>query len=133
VDERLPVPVAECVRPQRRHLCQQAHDLRGTRVNVVDLSRIRIEAAQRTHRGRQHCHRMGVVAEALDEALDVLMHELPRRKRLLEVRELVNSRQFTVEQEVCDLKVGRVLDQILNTVAAVLEQALLQCDVCYRA
>ncbi len=75
VDVRLAHVVAERERRQRRHLRQQPDDLDRAHALVVDLVGVGVERRQRADRGDEHAHRVGVVAEALHEVLDVLVHE----------------------------------------------------------
>ena len=67
------MPVGE--RGQRRHLGDHPDRRHVALVLVVDVLGVGIEGRQRADRGEQHPHRVGVVAEALDELLDVLVHE----------------------------------------------------------
>jgi hypothetical protein len=52
--------------PDRRHVAL---------LGVVDVLGVRVEGGQRAHRGEQHPHGVRVVAEALEELLDVLVDE----------------------------------------------------------
>jgi len=120
------VPVGE--RGERRHLRDQADDLRVARLRVLDLARLGIERRERADRGEQHPHRVGVVAEALDELLHVLVHERVGRDLVVPGLELRLRRQLAVDQEVGDLQVARSLCELLDRVAAVLEDALVAVD-----
>ena len=42
---------------------------------VVDVVGVRVEGREGADGGDEHAHRVGVVAEALHEVLDVLVHE----------------------------------------------------------
>ena len=100
---------------------------------VVDLVGVGVEGRERADRGDEHAHRVGVVAEALHEVLDVLVHERVDRDLVDPLLELGLGRQLAVDQQVGDLEVGRVLAQLLDRVAAVLEDARVAVDVGDRA
>jgi hypothetical protein len=75
VDVRLALRVAERPGAQGRHLRDHPHDLHVPVVGVVDVAGVGVERRQAPHRGHQHAHRVRVVAEALHERADVLVHE----------------------------------------------------------
>jgi hypothetical protein len=78
---------------------------------------------------QQHAHRVRVVAEALHERLQVLVHEGVIRHVMGPGLVLDLVRQVAVHQEVGDLEVVRLLGELLDRVAAVLEDALVAVDV----
>ena len=125
--------VAEGERRQRGHLREQADDLDCAHLLVVDLVRVGVERRQCPHRGHQHPHRVGVVAEALHEVLHVLVHERVDRDLVNPLIQLRLRGQLTVDQEVGHLEVGRLLAELLDRVAAVFEDARLAIDVGDRA
>ena len=120
------VPVGEG--RQRRHLRDQPDDLHVAALLVLDRARLGIEGRQRANRGQQHSHRVGVVAEALHELLDVLVHEGVDRDLVHPLIELLLVWQVTVDQEIGDLQVARMLGELLDRIAAVLEDPLLAVD-----
>ena len=124
----MPAVVAVGERRQRRHLRDQPDDLHVADLVVLDRARLRIEGRERADRRQQHPHRVGVVAEALHELLDVLVHERVDRDLVRPVVELLLGRQLAVDQQVGDLEVGRLLGQLLDRVAAVLEDPLVAVD-----
>ena len=125
--------VAERERRQRRHLRQQPDDLHRADALLVDLVGVRVERRQRAHGGHEHAHRVGVVAEALHEVLDVLVHERVDRDLVHPARQLRLRRELAVDQQVGDLQVAGVLAQLLDRVAAVLQDAGVAVDVGDRA
>ena len=133
IDVREPevVPVGEG--GERRHLRDQPHRRHVALDLVVDLLRVRIEGGERADRREQHPHRVGVVAEALDELLDVLVDEGVVGDLEDPLVELLLGRQLAVDQEIGDLEVRGLLAQLLDRVAAVLEHAGLAVDVADRA
>jgi hypothetical protein len=116
-----PHVVAVGERRERRHLGDQPDHLDRTVVGIVDLVRVGIEGRQRADRAEQHAHRVGVVAEPLHERFDVLVHEGVDRDQVRPLLELRGGRQLAVDQQVGHLEVGRVLGELLDRVAAVLE------------
>ena len=128
IDVRLALVVAERERGQRRHLGQQPDDLDVADVWILDLARLGIERGQGTDRREQHPHRVGVVAEALHELLDVLVHEGVDRDLVRPLVELLLAGQLAVDQQIRHLEVARALRQLLDRIAPVLEDALLAVD-----
>ena len=121
IDVRLAHRVAERERRERRHLRDQPDHVEVAELLVVDLVRVGIERRQRAGRREQHPHRVRVVAEALHEALDVLVHERVDRDLVRPLVELRLVGQVAVHEQVGDLEVGRLLGQLLDRIAAVLE------------
>ena len=129
VDERLALGVPERPGAEGRHLGDHPHDLHVPVVGVADVAGVGIERRQGPDRRHQHPHRVRVVAEALHELLDVLVHErvvgdLVHPRVVLRLR-----RQGAVHQQVGDLEEVGLLGQLLDGVAAVLEDPLLAVDV----
>ena len=106
--------------PDRRHVAL---------LRIVDVLRVRIEGRERADVGEQHAHRVGVVAEALVELLDVLVGEGVVGDVEGPALELGGGGELAEDQEVGDLEVGRVLAELLDRDAAVLEDAGLAVDV----
>ena len=129
IDVRLAHGVAVRERGERRHLGDEPDDLLVADVGVLDLRRVGIERRQRADRGDEHPHRVRVVAEALHERLDVLVHERVDRDLVGPLVELGLRRQLAVDQQVGDLEVGRLLRELLDRVAAVLEDPVVAVDV----
>ena len=132
IDVRLALGVAVGERRQRRHLGDQPDRLDVTVLRVVDVRRLGIERRQRADRAEQHAHRVRVVAEATEELLDVLVHERVDRDLVLPVRQLRGGRQLAVDEQVGDLEIGRLLGELLDRVAAVLEDAVRAVEVRHR-
>ena len=129
VDERLALGVPERPRAEGRHLGDHPHDLHVPVVGVADVAGVGIERRQGPDRRHQHPHRVRVVAEALHELLDVLVHErvvgdLVHPRVVLRLR-----RQAAVHQQVGDLEEVGLLGELLDRVPAVLEDPLLAVDV----
>ena len=128
VDVRLAARVAEGEGGERRHLGDQADGLDRAALRVVDVLGVRVEGRKRPDRPEKHPHRVGVVAEALHEALDVLVDEGVDRDQVGPLGELVGGGKLAVDQQVGDLQVAGVLGQLLDRVAPVLEDSLVAVD-----
>ena len=128
VDVGLALRVAERPGAQRRHLGDQPDDLHVPVVGVGDVARLGVEGRERADRGHQDAHRVGVVAEALHEALDVLVHERVIRHLVHPGVVLLLGGQVAVDQQVGHLEEGGLLRQLLDGVPAVLQDPLLAVD-----
>ena len=123
---------AEAVRGgrQRRHLGDQADDLLVAGLGVEDVLGVEIEGGQGGDGRDEHPHGMGVVVEALEEALaDVLVDERVVGDVVPPGGELLLVGQLAVEEEVRHLEVGRALGQLLNGVAAVAQDPRIAVEV----
>jgi hypothetical protein len=88
----------------------------------------RVEGRERGHRRGQHPHRMGVVAEARHQLLDVLVDERVVRDRVHPGLELPLQGQLALEDEVRGLQVRAPLRELLDGIAAVAENAAVAVD-----
>ena len=95
---------------------------------VGDAAGVRIEGGQSADRSHQHAHRVSVVAEALDELLEVLVQEGVDGDVVDPRVQLRLGRQLAVEQQVGDLEEGGVLRELFDRVAAVLQDADVAVD-----
>ncbi len=128
VDVRLALGVPERERAERRHLRDQPPDLQRPGLLVEDVARLGIEGGQRPDRREQHPHRVRVVPEALHEGLQVLVHERVIGHVVRPGLVLRLVRQLAVHQQVGHLEVVRLLGELLDRVAAVLQDALVTVD-----
>ena len=133
VDVGLSPVVAVGERGERRHLCEQPDYLDGAHLLVCHLVGVGVEGRQGADRGDEHAHRVGVIAKALHEVLDVLVNERVNRDLIHPGVQLRAGRQRAVDQQVGHLEVGRVLTQLLDRIAAMLQDAGLAVDVGDRA
>ena len=129
VDVRLALRVPERPGAERRHLGDQPDHLDVPVVLVVDVARLGVERRQGPHRRHQHPHRVRVVAEALHERLDVLVHEGVVVISCTHASYWRLVGELAVDQQVGHLEEGGVLGQLLDRVAAVLQDALVAVDV----
>ena len=107
VDVGQPHVVAVGEGGEGRHLGDQPHRGHVALFGVVDLLRVRVEGRERADAGEQHPHRVGVVAEALEEVLEVLVDEGVVGDVEDPAVELGRGRQLAEDQQVGDLEEGR--------------------------
>ena len=130
VDEGHPDAEAVCGGGQRRHLGDQADDLLVPGLRVEDVLGVEIEGRQRRDGRDEHAHGVGVVVEALEEALaDVLMDERVVRDVVAPFGELLLIGQLALEEQVGHLQVGRVLGQLLDGIAPVAQDAGVAVEI----
>ena len=128
VDERLALRVPERPGAQGRHLGDQPDDLHVPVVGVADVAGVGIERREGPDRRHQHPHRVRVVAESLHERLHVLVDERVVGDLVHPGVVLRLGRQAAMDQQVGDLEEVGLLRQLLDRVAAVLEDPLLAVD-----
>src|SRR5439155_575970 len=112
-----------------RHLADQPPRLHPPRLEVHDVLRLGVEGGERADRADQDAHRMGVVAEALDELLQVLVHQGVHLDVALPHAEVRGGGQLALDDQVGGLEEAALLGQLLDRVAAVAEDAALAVDV----
>jgi hypothetical protein len=120
------------VRPRRdrRHLRQQPDDRDLERLLALLLLVVR---RQRADGRRAHRHRVRVLRQRPEEALEVLVQHRVPRDLAGEGRQLGARRQLPVHEQPGDLEEGAALGQLLDRVPAVAQDALLAVDVRDRA
>ena len=121
--------VAVGVGGNRRNLRDEAVNLLLARLLVEDLLGVRVERRKRADRAEEHAHRMGVVLEPFHQLLDVLVQHRVERDLLGPLLELRVGRQLAEDDEIRRLEVGRLLGELLDRIAAILEDALVAVDV----
>ena len=129
IDVGKPQVVAVGEGRQRRHLRDQPDRRHVALLGIVDLLGVRVEGREGADAAEQHPHRMRVVAEGLEQVLDVLVDEGVVGDVEGPALELGLGRQLAEDQQVGDLQVGGVLAELLDRIAAVLEDALVTVDV----
>ena len=92
---------------ERGHLGDQAYHLLVLDVLVVNRLRLGVEGGQRGQGADQDAHRVGVVVEAVDELLDVLVHEGVLGDLVTPRAGLILVRQVAVQQEPGHVEEGR--------------------------
>ena len=129
VDVGQPHVVAVGEGGQGRHLGDQADRRHVALLLVFDVLGVGVERGERADPGEQHPHRVGVVAEALEELLEVLVDEGVVGDVVDPAVELRAGRQLAEDQQVGDLEEGGALAELLDRVAAVFEDARVAVDV----
>ena len=127
VGEAHVVPVGEG--GQGRDLGDQADRRHVALFGVFGLLGVGVEGRERADPGEQHPHRVGVVAEALEEVLEVLVDVGVVGDVEDPALELGGGRQLAEDQQVGDLEEGRALAELLDRVAAVFEDPGVAVDV----
>ncbi len=127
--ERLAHRVLEGAGRDGRHLGDHAVSADLALLQVVDVGAVVVEGRQGAHGADHDRHRVGVAAEALEEAVELLMHHGVVRDGVGELFQFLGVRQFAVQQQVADFQERRLLGQLLDGVAAIQQHALVAVDV----
>ena len=129
IHERLADRIFVGHRRERRHL--RDHADRGDHAlgRIVDVGGVVIEGRERADAADHHRHRVGVAAEALEEAAHLLVDHGVMGDAVVEVGLLRGGRQFAVEQQVAGLEEVAVLGEVLDRIAAIEQDALVAVDV----
>ena len=72
---------------------------------------------------------MGIAAEALEEARQLLMHHRVARDAVVEIGSLRSGRQFAVEQEIAGFEKIALLGELFDRIAAIEQNALVAVDI----
>ena len=116
-------------RRQRRHFRDHADRGDHALLRIGDVGGVVIERRQRADRADHHRHRMGVAAEALEEAAHLLVHHGVMDHAVDEVGLLGCGRQFAVQQEIAGLEKVAVFRQIVDRIAAIEQDAFVAVDI----
>jgi hypothetical protein len=111
------------------YLGDQADRCQATLLRILHVEVIVVEGRERTDHAGQHRHRMRVVPEAGQEALEGLVHHGVVRDLVLERFELRRVGQFAVHQQVGHFDEVRVLGKLFDRVAAVHQHARVAIDI----
>ena len=125
---RHPDHVSVAERGNGDHLRDEAVDLLLPALRVEDVLGLGIERAEGGDRRDQLAHRVGVVAERVEQPLEVLVDDRVVGDVVRPVVELGLVRELAVDEEVGDLEVGALLGELLDRIAAVLEDAFVAVD-----
>ena len=120
--------VAERIGRDARHLGDQPDRLQPPRVDIEDVLRVRIEGRERPHRAQEHAHRVRVVAEALEELLDVLVEHRVHRDAMRPGLQLAFARQLSEENQKRGLEEIALFGQLLDRIAAIEQDAFVAVD-----
>ena len=116
-----------------RHLGHQADRGQAALLGVFQVQVAVVEGGQRTEHAGHHRHRVRVVAEAVQEGAECLVHHRVVGDFVLELVELRGVRQLAVHQQVADFQEIGVLGQLLDRIAAIHQDAGVAVDVGDRA
>ena len=105
VDEWLAEAVAVGEGGERWHLSDEARGLELPVLFVEDVIRLRVEGGEGSDRADEHAHRVGIVAEAIDDLLDVFVDEGAECDLVSPQFHLVSGGQLAVDDEVGGLQV----------------------------
>ena len=111
------------------HLRNQTYHLAPAIRRIVDVPGSGIEGGHRRHRADRDAHRVRVVAEGVDQLGQVLVDVGVNLYFALKAVQLVGRRQFPPENQVGHLEEGALLRQLLDGVAAVLQDAFGPVDI----
>src|SRR6185437_7207078 len=115
-------------RRQRRSLGDQPDDLVVARLLLEDPFRFRIKRREGRDGADEHPHRVGVMVEAVDELLDVLVNDRVVRDLVDPAVQLGGRRKLPVEEQIRGLEERALLGELLDRVAAVLQDSLVAVD-----
>ena len=96
---------------------------------VVDIDAVGIEGRQGAHGAGHDRHRVSVAAEAFEEPIELRVQHRVVGDVVLELGELVGRGQFAVQQQMADLKEGRLLGQLVDRIAAVQQNTGVAVDI----
>ena len=97
-------------------------------LGILDVRAVVIEGRHRTGHPAQHRHRMGIAAETPVKGGELLVDHGVIGDRPVEVFLLRSHRQLAIEEEVADLQVIAMLDEILDGIAAMQQDASVAID-----
>src|SRR5262249_18356811 len=92
------------------------------------IERIGVEGGEGSDCGRAGRHRVGILGQRAEEALEILVEHGVDRDRSHERIELLPGGQVPVDQEVAHLEKGALLAALLDRDAVVAQDALLAVD-----
>ncbi len=95
----------------------------------MDVQAVVIEGRQGADGADHDRHRVGVAAEALEEAVELGVQHGVARDALLELFELGGVRQFAVQQQVADFQEVGLGGQLVDGIAAVQQDAFIAVDI----
>jgi len=128
VDQRQTAQVTVGEGGERRQLADQAPGLEPARLQVFDVLGVGVERRHGADRAHQHAHRMRVVAEAIHELLDVLVHHRVHGDVVRPHREPLLVGQLPFDDQVGGFEIGAVLGKLRDVVAAVAQDPLVAVD-----
>ena len=128
IDVGLADAVAIGVGGDARHLRDQSNRLQAPRRGVVDGLCEGIERREGADGAQEDAHGVGVVAEALDDLLDVLVQHHVLGEILLPLRQLALVGQLAMDEQMGGLDERAAFRELLDRVAPIPQNALLPVD-----
>ena len=110
------------------HLGDQPLDLQQPVGGIVHLMGLGIDRRQGRHGADQHRHGVGIVPKALHELLHGLVQHGVVGDLVDPVVELAGRRQFAKQNQVGNFKKRAMLGQLLNGIAAILQNPAVAVD-----
>ena len=129
IHEGLADGVFEGHRRQRRDFRDHPHRGDHALLRIVDVGGVVIERGQRADRRHHDRHRMGVAAEALEEAGHLLVNHGVVDHAVVEIGLLRRGRQFAVEQQIAGFEEIALFGELLDRIAAVFQDAGVAVDI----
>src|SRR5918994_3467965 len=129
VDVRQPEAVTVGKRGKGRHLGDKTHRRNVALVLIVDIFGLGVEGGEGADGSLQHPHRVRVVTEAVHEVLDVLVDVGVMGDLIGPLIELVLGWEPAVDEQIGHLEVRRMLAELLDGDAPMLQDPLLPINV----
>ena len=111
------------------HFPDQTIGLQQARFRIHDVERIGIERRQRRHRADEDAHRVGVVTEAFDELLDVLMDHGVMGDVPGPALHLRGGGQFAIDDQIGGFQIVNLFGNLLDRISPVAQDPLVPVDV----
>ncbi len=112
-----------------RHLGDHADRGDFALLRIVDVGGVMVEGGHGPNDPGHDRHRMRITAETTIEIVHLLVHHGVARHQRLEFLHLRLGRQFAVKEQVADLKVTRLVRQLLDGIAAIQQLTLVAVDI----
>jgi hypothetical protein len=124
IDDRPTHVMPVACRRDGRHFRNHALGGKHALFRVVHVQAVVIESRQRADDPRHHRHRVGVVVEAGNEGIELVVDHRVVGQLVTKMVQLVLGRQLTVQQQVGHLDKGASLGQLLDRITAVAQDPL---------
>ncbi len=112
----------------RRHFGDQSMGRNLALFGIIDVDAVVIEGGQRADSAGHDGHRVGVGSEPAKEPIELRVQHGVVSDRALEIGERRCVGQFAVQEQITNLKEGRMLRQLFDGVAAVQQNAGVAID-----
>ena len=112
-----------------RHLADEPQNLEAPGRFVLHLLGVGVERRERADRTQEDAHRVRVVAKALHQLLDVLVHHRVHHDIRRPRGRLTRRRQFAAEEEPRHFEKRRALGELFDRVAAIAQDAAIAIGI----